>query len=439
MEYTRLAGHGRPKVTGAPARCALSPGPDAPAKAREFVGDYLTGTPDEMCARARQVVTELVTNSVKHAGGSPVVVQAWRDREGGFDVNVSDGGPGFDAQPRAAGHADPAGWGLMFVDMLADVWRSGGPGAPWVWAHFEPRSIDEDETFPDALLDARTRDLLDVRMLLDSVKDHAIFALDLGGRVTLWNAGAQRLTGYGADDVLGQSLAIFNPDADPQAELTTALSHGRNEIEGWMTRKDGSRFWADSVLTPIFDAAGVLRGFSCVARDVTWRKHLDEDRDGLIQRIKHLARTDDLTGLANRRRWHEELDRELARARRHSSTVCVAMVDMDGFKTYNDEHGHLAGDELLKETAGAWSDALRATDMLARYGGDEFSVTLPDCPIEEALTVIERLRAATPGGLTCSAGVVSTGGAEPAESVIRRADIALYDAKRSGRNATVAP
>ncbi len=438
MSYSRLAGRGRPKATGASVRCELDAGPDAPHRAREFVGECLADASDELRGRARQVVTELVTNSVQHAGDSAVVIVASRDGRGGVDLDVSDGGPGFDARPRVSGHDDPEGWGLLFVDMLSEAWRAGGAGSPWVWAHLEPRLIEDDLPQIDPYLDARTRDLLDVRMLLDSVKDYALFALNPGGRITLWNAGAERLTGYTAAEVLGESLAIFNGEIDPQAELATALSHGRNELQGWMQRKDGSRFWADAVLTPIFDTAGVLRGFSCVARDATWRKHLDEDRDGLIQRIGHLARTDDLTGLANRRRWHEELDRELARARRHASSVCVAMVDMDGFKAYNDTHGHQAGDELLTDTARAWSDALRATDLLARYGGDEFSVILPDCPLDEALAVIERLRAATPGGLTCSAGVVCTDGTETAESLIRRADVALYEAKRAGRDATTA-
>jgi diguanylate cyclase (GGDEF)-like protein len=205
-----------------------------------------------------------------------------------------------------------------------------------------------------------------------------------------------------------------------------------------MRRKDGSRFWADVLLTPIFDSAGVLRGFSSVTRDITWRKRLDEDRDGLIARIRHLARTDELTGLANRRRWHEELDRELARARRHGGSVCVAMVDMDGFKAINDRDGHPAGDLLLKQTSVAWAGALRSTDMLARYGGDEFSVILPDCPLEEALVVIERLRGSTPEPVTCSAGVACSDGTESAETVVRRADAALYEAKRAGRNATAA-
>jgi diguanylate cyclase (GGDEF)-like protein len=112
------------------------------------------------------------------------------------------------------------------------------------------------------------------------------------------------------------------------------------------------------------------------------------------------------------------------------------MVDLDEFKDYNDEHGHLAGDELLAKSAQSWAHAVRATDMVARYGGDEFSVILPNCPIDEATTVVERMRVATPKPVTCSAGIACTDGTEPAEAVVRRADSALYAAKRSGRDLT---
>jgi diguanylate cyclase (GGDEF)-like protein/PAS domain S-box-containing protein len=436
LSYRRLTGHGIPRMTGVPARCELSSGPEAPARARDFVGNLLDEAPDELRARARHVVTEFVTNSVKHAAGSTIVVQAWTGPTR-VDLDVSDSGGGFDVQPRAPGHDGVEGWGLVFVDMLSDAWGSGGPGSPSVWAHLEPRELDQNGWAGlDPAVAERVHDLLDVRMLLDSVKDYAIFATDLAGHVTLWNAGAERLTGYSADEVLGRSFGGLHDDVRPEDDLTTALTHGRHELERWMVRKDGSRFWADTVLTPIFDSARVARGFSAVARDVTWRKRLDQDREGLIQRVKQLARTDDLTGLANRRRWHEELDRALAQARRHGSPLCVAMVDLDGFKAFNDTHGHPAGDALLRKTSRAWADALRATDMLARYGGDEFSVMLPDCSLEEARIVIERLRAATPGGATCSAGVACSDGTEPAESLLRRTDMALYGAKRSGRNAT---
>jgi diguanylate cyclase (GGDEF)-like protein/PAS domain S-box-containing protein len=161
------------------------------------------------------------------------------------------------------------------------------------------------------------------------------------------------------------------------------------------------------------------------------------ERADLLGRLENMARTDDLTGLPNRRAWYEELPRELARGRRYQHPVCVAMLDLDHFKEYNDRLGHLAGDRLLKEAAGAWRSALRETDRLARYGGEEFSVVLPDCGLDDALTLVERLRGVTPEGETCSAGVARWDGREAPEGLVQRADGALYEAKRRGRDRLV--
>jgi diguanylate cyclase (GGDEF)-like protein len=160
------------------------------------------------------------------------------------------------------------------------------------------------------------------------------------------------------------------------------------------------------------------------------------ERVGLLARLEAVARTDELTGLPNRRAWHEELPRELARSRRASEPLCVAMLDLDHFKEYNDERGHQAGDRLLKEVAGAWTSELRATDVLARYGGEEFALALPGCSIEDAFAVVERLRAAIPGGESCSAGIALWNGHETSAELLERADTALYDAKRGGRDRT---
>ena len=161
------------------------------------------------------------------------------------------------------------------------------------------------------------------------------------------------------------------------------------------------------------------------------------DRADMLTRLEAVARTDDLTGLANRRAWDEQVPRELARAKRDERPVCVAMVDLDRFKEYNDEHGHQSGDRLLKQVAAIWRDALRPTDLLARYGGEEFVVLLPNCEVDRAVEVIERLRGVIPEGETCSAGVASWDGAEGPESLVSRADDALYRAKREGRDRVV--
>jgi diguanylate cyclase (GGDEF)-like protein len=158
------------------------------------------------------------------------------------------------------------------------------------------------------------------------------------------------------------------------------------------------------------------------------------ERAELMVRLESMARTDDLTGLPNRRAWDEELPREVLRSRRETLPLCVAMIDLDHFKEYNDEHGHQAGDRLLKQAAAAWGVELRGTDFLARYGGEEFALALPACPPDEAIAVVERLRAATPQGETASAGIACWNGAESAAALVGRADAALYEAKRQGRN-----
>ncbi len=163
-----------------------------------------------------------------------------------------------------------------------------------------------------------------------------------------------------------------------------------------------------------------------------------EERQALLSSLERMALTDQLTGLPNRRAWEEALQRELARAGRDGNSVCVAVLDLDEFKRFNDDHGHQAGDALLAEAAHSWQSQLRATDVLARYGGEEFAAVIPAWPLETAVTVVERLREATPSGLTASAGVASWNREETAAELFGRADAALYQAKQSGRNRTVA-
>jgi diguanylate cyclase (GGDEF)-like protein len=127
----------------------------------------------------------------------------------------------------------------------------------------------------------------------------------------------------------------------------------------------------------------------------------------------------------------------MARARRADSDLCLAIVDIDHFKAYNDANGHLAGDAVLRECAVAWDAALRGEDTIVRFGGEEFLVVLPDCPLQQAAETIERLREATPAGLTCSAGLACWDYAESTDDLVDRADSALYRAKAAGRNRLV--
>jgi diguanylate cyclase len=152
-----------------------------------------------------------------------------------------------------------------------------------------------------------------------------------------------------------------------------------------------------------------------------------------------LARTDALTGAANRRTWDHELSRACQFARDHQRRLSVAILDLDHFKVFNDTFGHQAGDQLLRDAVAAWRAALPAHAVLARYGGEEFAVLLPDHNASAAAAVITALRVRTPREQSFSAGVAERAHAEPNHpaALIAAADKALYRAKREGRNRVV--
>jgi diguanylate cyclase (GGDEF)-like protein len=164
---------------------------------------------------------------------------------------------------------------------------------------------------------------------------------------------------------------------------------------------------------------------------------LVRQRETLALRLERAARTDPLTGLPNRRAWDEGLEREIDHAHRTETPLCMALLDLDYFKQFNDLNGHPAGDSHLKAAASLWRDRLRSADLIARYGGEEFAILLTATDALQAEQVIEMLRAAVPRGETVSAGIAQWDGAESGTRLFARADAALYEAKRLGRDRTV--
>jgi diguanylate cyclase (GGDEF)-like protein len=168
---------------------------------------------------------------------------------------------------------------------------------------------------------------------------------------------------------------------------------------------------------------------------------------GRMRTLREQAVTDSLTGLSNRRYLETRLREEVGRAKRHGSIFSLMMIDLDNFKSYNDREGHPAGDALLTAIAGVIRTAARDTDLVSRYGGDEFAVVSPETRVEEALLLAERIRGAVAnssfdlpglpaaGGLTLSVGVAGfPADADDPEALVRSADSALYQAKAAGRN-----
>jgi diguanylate cyclase (GGDEF)-like protein len=161
---------------------------------------------------------------------------------------------------------------------------------------------------------------------------------------------------------------------------------------------------------------------------------LIRERDELLRTVERLSRIDPLTGTLNRRAWDELVGDALRHAERSGESLAVALLDLDHFKAFNDRHGHLAGDRLLKAAVAAWQSQLRPGDSLSRYGGEEFAVLLPRCDQDGALEVVDRLRRVMPEGQTCSAGLAVWSDAELPDELLQRADQALYRAKREGRD-----
>jgi diguanylate cyclase (GGDEF)-like protein/PAS domain S-box-containing protein len=222
-----------------------------------------------------------------------------------------------------------------------------------------------------------------------------VLVLDTEARIVLANDAAERL--FGVAELAGRALNGVPVDllderghllTDDRLPLTRALRgeavHG--EVVRFV-RPDGTLLWIETHANPLLDEDGNVRGAVASYDDVTAR--VEQDR-----RMRHEADTDPLTGLANRRALERTLDAAIGRAQARARCVAVLMLDLNGFKAVNDQHGHAAGDEALCEVARRLRRCVRERDLVARLGGDEFVVVLTDLGADAAVDTVERVRAA---------------------------------------------
>jgi diguanylate cyclase (GGDEF)-like protein/PAS domain S-box-containing protein len=268
-----------------------------------------------------------------------------------------------------------------------------------------------------------------------------VFETDADGACTFINEHMSSLCGRGLDDVRGNNWVETIHEEDRQkvfAEWMSTVASGEQfSMDYRFSRPDGSEVWVHGSAVPIRDGYDEVAGFIGTCLDITEHKTEQVEREEHLNKVETLAHTDPLTQLPNRRWWDGELRNALAQAAGEQQKLCVVLVDVDKFKSYNDEHGHPEGDRLLRSAAAAWQKALRGGDTIARYGGEEFAVLLPGCDEKDALPVIERLREATPFGQTVSAGLAAWEPWESPKALVERADAALYEAKRGGRDRSV--
>ncbi len=353
-----------------------------------------------------------------------------------------------------------------------------GGQAVWFQATITP--LDEDSTLWVAHDITRRKQVEEALRIAEasyrSIFENApvgIYQSTPDGRFLSANPVMASIFGYESpEEILANIVSIENQFyVDPASRVEfrrLMMEHGEvHEFISLYKRKDGRQIWVQENSRAVKDADGNILYYEGFITDITQRKQAEEElrraKDELetanldlllsLEREKQLACTDGLTGLYNHRHFFELAAREFHAAVRHQRPLTFLMFDMDDFKQVNDTLGHAAGDKLLAMVAQTAVAQLRASDVVARYGGDEFIVMLPHASAQQALPVAERIRARVaairldasrddkePFTIALSIGI-SEMQLEPADEsvdrVIQRADEALYTAKHSGRNRTM--
>ena len=285
----------------------------------------------------------------------------------------------------------------------------------------------------------------------------SIIATDNRGLITAMNLAAERMTGYSRDELVGKFSLTHLHDARELANaaillenagmvvdedfevLTVGAARGEMKEKEWTcVRQDGSKIPINLAVRAIFSDSDAVSGYVGIAFDITERRRM-------LEHVTHLATHDQLTGLAGRALLQEKAMHAVELARRYGTKVAVFIIDLDQFKRINDSLGHLAGDQILLETAGRLRRAVRGSDTVARVGGDEFVVVMPDITsmavVEQcAINLVKKLspEISIDGQLvhvSASVGVcVYPDFAADARHLLKRADAAMYAAKENGRN-----
>jgi diguanylate cyclase (GGDEF)-like protein len=294
----------------------------------------------------------------------------------------------------------------------------------------------------------------------DSVFQNAPFSIvatDTDGLITAMNVAAEKLTGYSREELVGKApLTVLHDERellgkalsiDPTATLeqfgfcvlTAGVAVGEMEEQEWtLIRRDGARTPINLAMRAVITDTGEVSGYVSIAFDITERRQM-------LDYVTHLASHDQLTGLAGRALLQDKTVHAVELARRYGTKVAVFVIDLDHFKRINDSLGHTAGDQLLIEAARRLSRSVRSTDVVARVGGDEFVVVMPDITTVEdveqcAANLVARLAPEISieehlVQLTASVGVcIYPDFAADAKHLLKRADSAMYAAKENGRN-----
>ena len=268
----------------------------------------------------------------------------------------------------------------------------------------------------------------------------AIILADSKRNIIFWNKSAQNIFGYLEEEILGTPLTILMPEryrAAHQKGIERLKSTGESKYIGKISEMQGLRKDGNDFPIELSVSMWKVRGetfYSGIVRNITKRKQLEND-------LEKLATTDELTQTFNRTKFHEVIEKELERAKRYHHSLSIVMFDIDHFKKVNDTFGHAVGDYVLQTLAKIVKENLREMDYLVRWGGEEFILITPETDIERAGVLAERIRKVTEsykfdhgGTITVSFGVTEYKPDDTEDTFIKRADDAMYEAKKKGRN-----
>ncbi len=274
--------------------------------------------------------------------------------------------------------------------------------------------------------------------ILESAKNLAVLAADTMGYVRTSSVGAEPIFRLSRSQIVGKDILTLFSDPRFRRELAAYITNvEKSTLERIKLSQQGgdTRLYLNAFLQRVFDPGKRPLGFLCIVQDVTENVRLQ-------QRLEALSITDELTGLFNRRRFFSAISSEMERCHRFKRSISLCFFDLDRFKEYNDTHGHLRGDQALKEAAQLALGLVRSSvDTCYRYGGDEFTIIMPETTIDTAHAVAERIREQLcrhfQSEITASIGIASSVEALEAEFLVEKADQAMYSAKSLGGNRTI--
>ncbi len=292
-----------------------------------------------------------------------------------------------------------------------------------------------------------------LKEMLDIVNQYVYSThTDKNGVITYVTDAFCELSGYSREEILGKTHSLIGDPKNPSSTFASLWKTilGGNSYHGVLKNqhKNGTNYWLDTYIVPVFDENKRITGFGAFRQNITDKMQLKELNEELEKRvaertveIERIAVTDALTGLFNRHRFNEELKDALALYKRYQSPIALAIFDIDHFKRVNDTYGHNRGDKVLATFARLLKKNMRQTDKLARWGGEEFVILFMNTEINGALLAAENLLDIIRnhlfeevGVITCSIGLAVLMPSDTPESFLQHADSALYLAKESGRD-----